>query len=64
VENFSLRIPEEHPAADQLRRKLTITKGKQQRGLISPEEAERQRSEVHRVLGAAIIHNQPLSRAA
>jgi hypothetical protein len=51
VENFSLRIPQEHPAADQLRRKLTITKGKQQRGLISPEEAERQRSEVRRVLG-------------
>jgi hypothetical protein len=51
VEHFSLRIPEEHPAGEQLRRKLTITKGKAQRGLITPEEAEHQRQEVRRVLG-------------
>jgi hypothetical protein len=51
VDYFGLRIPEEHPAGEQLRRKLTITKGKAQRGLITPEEAERQRQEVRRVLG-------------
>jgi hypothetical protein len=51
VEHFSLRIPEEHPAGEQLRRKLTITKGKAARGLITPEEAERQRQEVRQVLG-------------
>lgn len=51
LDNFSLRIPEGHPGGEQLRRKLTITKGRAQRGLISPEDAERQRDEIRRVLG-------------
>jgi hypothetical protein len=51
LENFSLRIPEGHPASEQLRRKLSITNGRVQRGLISPQDAERQRDEVRRVLG-------------
>lgn len=50
VDHFSLRIPEAHPASEQLRRKLSITGNRQARGLISREEAERQRDEVRKVL--------------
>lgn len=50
VDHFALRIPEGHPANEQLRRKLSITGNKQARGLISREEAERQRDEVRKVL--------------
>jgi hypothetical protein len=51
VSSMALRIPEAHPAAESLRRKLTITKGKLAHGLISEEEAEEQRDQVKKVLG-------------
>ncbi len=40
------RLDPEHPNRESLRRKLTITKGKEARGLITPEQAQQQRQEV------------------
>jgi len=49
LENVALRIPKDHPNAEALRDKLRITKGKEDRGLITPEQAEQQRAEVRKV---------------
>ena len=51
VSSMALRIPKTHPAAESLRRKLSITKGKLEHGLITEEEAEEQRDQVKKVLG-------------
>jgi cytochrome c-type biogenesis protein CcmH/NrfG len=48
LENVSQQIPADHPNAAGLRRKLTITNQKARRGLITPEEAERQRAETRK----------------
>ena len=46
LENVAQQIPADHPNAEALRRKLTITNQKARRGLITPQEAELQRAEV------------------
>lgn len=43
---LSRRLDPAHPNRDSLRRKLTITKGREARGLITPEQARQQRQEV------------------
>ena len=45
LENVAQQIPTGHPNAEGLRQKLTITKARARRGLITPEEVERQRAE-------------------
>ena len=45
LENVAQQIPADHPNAEGLRQKLSITKARARRGLITPEEAERQRAE-------------------
>ena len=46
LENVAQQIPADHPNAEALRQKLTITNQKARRGLITPQEAEQQRAEV------------------
>ena len=46
LENVAQQIPDDHPNAEGLRQKLTITNQKARRGLITPQEAELQRAEV------------------
>ncbi len=48
--SVALMIPPQHPARERLRTVLTITKGRELRGLISPELAEYQRQLVRKVL--------------
>ncbi|MFD1469904.1 hypothetical protein ACFQ48_16875 [Hymenobacter caeli] len=48
LENVAQQIPADHPNAAGLRQKLTITNQKARRGLITPEEAERQRAETRK----------------
>ncbi|MBJ6146374.1 hypothetical protein JAO77_23450 [Hymenobacter sp. BT559] len=48
--SVALRIPEQHPARDTLRRKLSLTSAREKRRLITPAQAEQQRAEVRRVL--------------
>ena len=45
LEHVAQQIPADHPNAETLRQKLTITKARARRGLITPEEAERQHAE-------------------
>lgn len=59
VSSMALRIPKAHPMAESLRRKLTITKGKLEHGIISEEEAEEQREQVKKVLGNGKRDFQP-----
>ena len=46
LENVAQQIPADHPNAESLRQKLTITNHKARRGLITPQVAEQQRAEV------------------
>lgn len=48
LENVAQQIPADHPNAESLRQKLTITNQKARRGLITPQEAEQQRAEVRK----------------
>jgi len=48
LENVAQRIPADHPNAEGLRQKLTITNQKARRGLITPEQAEQQRAEARK----------------
>lgn len=48
LENVAQQIPADHPHAEGLRQRLTITNQKARRGLITPEEAQRQRAETRR----------------
>jgi hypothetical protein len=48
--SVALRIPEQHPARDTLRRKLSLTSAREKRRLITSTQAEQQRAEVRRVL--------------
>ncbi|QKG55209.1 hypothetical protein GKZ68_00285 [Hymenobacter sp. BRD128] len=48
--SVALRIPEQHPARESLRRKLSITSAREKRRLITPAQAEQQRAEVRQVL--------------
>jgi hypothetical protein len=48
--SVALMIPPQHPARERLRAVLTITKGRERRGLITPELAEHQRQLVRKVL--------------
>jgi hypothetical protein len=43
---MTLRIDPAHPNSESLRRKLSITNAKEQRGLMTPEEAEQSRADV------------------
>ena len=45
LENVAQQIPADHPNAEGLRQKLTITKAREARGLITRQEAEQQRAE-------------------
>jgi hypothetical protein len=45
-QQMTLRIDPTHPNSESLRRKLSITKAKEQRGLMTPEEAEQSRADV------------------
>jgi hypothetical protein len=45
LEHVAQQIPADHPNADALRHKLTITKAREARGLITPEQAAEQRAE-------------------
>jgi hypothetical protein len=45
-QQMTLRINPAHPSSESLRRKLNITKAKEQRGLMTPEEAEQSRAAV------------------
>lgn len=46
LENVAQQIPDDHPNAEGLRQKLTITNAKARRGLITPEQADEQRRQV------------------
>jgi hypothetical protein len=48
LENVAQQIPADHPHAEGLRQKLSITNQKARRGLITPEEAQRQRAETRK----------------
>lgn len=50
LENVAQQIPADHPHAEGLRQKLTITSQKAKRGLITPAQAEQQRAEVRQAL--------------
>ncbi|GAB2874066.1 hypothetical protein [Hymenobacter ruber] len=50
LENVAQQIPADHPNAEGLRQKLTITGQKARRGLITPAQAEEQRAEVRRAI--------------
>ena len=45
LEHVAQQIPADHPNAAALRQKLSITKAREARGLISPEQADLQRAE-------------------
>ena len=45
LENVAQQIPDDHPNAEGLRQKLTITNAKARRGIITPEQAQQQRAE-------------------
>lgn len=45
LENVAQQIPDNHPNAEGIRQKLTITNQKARRGLITPEQAGQQRAE-------------------
>ena len=45
LEHVAQQIPADHPNAAALRQKLTITKAREARGLITPEQATQQRAE-------------------
>ncbi|ALW86887.1 hypothetical protein AUC43_18470 [Hymenobacter sedentarius] len=45
LEHVAQQIPADHPNAEGLRQKLTITNQKARRGLITPEQAAQQRAE-------------------
>ncbi|MGY3091103.1 hypothetical protein ACVWYF_004167 [Hymenobacter sp. UYAg731] len=49
LENVAQQIPSDHPNAEGLRQKLTITNGKARRGLITPEQAQQQRADLRKV---------------
>jgi hypothetical protein len=46
TQQFGLRIDPAHPNADLLRSKLSVTNAKEQRGLMTPDEAEQSRAAV------------------
>ncbi|MBC8084412.1 MAG: hypothetical protein H7Z21_14520 [Hymenobacter sp.] len=46
VQHLQLRIAPDHPNADLLRRKLSLTKQQEQRGLITPAQATQSRADV------------------
>lgn len=48
LQNVAQQIPADHPHAEGLRQKLSLINQKARRGLITPEEAERQRAETRR----------------
>ncbi|MDO7848680.1 hypothetical protein Q5H92_20105 [Hymenobacter sp. M29] len=48
LENVAQRIPDDHPNAEGLRQKLTITNARARRGLITPEQAAQQRAEARK----------------
>ena len=45
LEHVAQQIPADHPNAAALRQKLSITKAREARGLITPEQANQQRAE-------------------
>jgi hypothetical protein len=45
LENVAQQIDDDHPNAQAIREKLTITNAKARRGLITPEQAQQQRAE-------------------
>ena len=45
LEHVAQQIPADHPNATALRQKLSITKAREARGLITPEQAVAQRAE-------------------
>ncbi|GAA3959472.1 hypothetical protein GCM10022407_03260 [Hymenobacter antarcticus] len=50
LEHVAQQIPADHPNAAALRHKLTITKGREARGLITPEQAAQQRAEARQAI--------------
>ena len=48
LENVAQQISNDHPNAEGIRQKLTITNQKARRGLITPEQAEQQRAEARK----------------
>ncbi len=48
LENVAQQIPDDHPNAEGLRQKLSITNAKARRGLITPAQAEQQRAEARK----------------
>ena len=50
LEHVAQQIPADHPNAASLRQKLTITKAREARGLIPPEQAEQQRAEARQAI--------------
>ena len=48
LENVAQQISADHPNAEGLRQKLTITNQKARRGLITPKQAEQQRAEARK----------------
>ena len=46
LQHVAQQIPPDHPNAESLRQKLTITNQKARRGLITPEQAEQQRAHI------------------
>ena len=48
LEHVAQQIPADHPNAESLRQKLTITNARARRGLITPREAELQRAEARK----------------
>ena len=48
LENVAQQIPADHPNAEGIRQKLTITNQKARRGFITPEQAEQQRAEARK----------------
>ena len=49
LEHVAQQIPADHPNATALRQKLSITKAREARGLITPEQAAEQRAEARHV---------------
>ncbi|HEX8429176.1 hypothetical protein [Hymenobacter sp.] len=49
LETVTQRIPDDHPNAAGIRRKLSLIKARAKRGLITPEQAEQQRAEARQV---------------
>ncbi|GAA4001976.1 hypothetical protein GCM10022408_11610 [Hymenobacter fastidiosus] len=48
LENVAQQIPDDHPNAEGIRQKLSITNARVRRGLITPEQAEQQRAEARK----------------